>query len=279
MGYSRIYRAGVVILFTAALAGSIIYQDVQKEKQVAQIAAAADEINTLINIHYETGIVDESESDGKTGITTEVWADFESEKWAAVYAKVAGDAETIYQSQLYNGEECYQLTNQDEAWQKEEDSAVGIPNLSALKEFYYSDEDLTGIKVTKEDGNTVIHASLTKEALEEAYQSGISLAQLSYEFYQEKDPDSADAAALLVESAKATQIMSIEVSYTIDAEGILVGNTLTQQYSSPEIVNDGETPELGESQIHTVTYEKKVVSYNSSDATKTLKQYFAEVES
>lgn len=273
MKNARLYRAGAVILLIAVLVGSVINQNLKKEKQIARITAAVDEIGTLINIHYETKITDESDTDGKTGMDTEVWADFESGKWVAVYAKEDADTQEIYQSRLYDGTDSYSTTEKDGGWKKEETATETTPNLSNLKEFYFNEDDLTNVKVKKEDGLTTIQASLTEKALEDAYQSGISSAEQSYKYYVNQNSKSKDAAALLVESAKQTQMLGIDVTYTIDENGVLVGSTLTQQYESPEILNKEGEHSLGELELHTVTYEKKVLSYNSSDATKTIKNY------
>ncbi|WP_143524730.1 hypothetical protein [Roseburia sp. 831b] len=278
MKNAKLYRAGAVCLLIAVLAGSIINQNLKKERQIARITAAVDEIGTLINICYETKITDESETDGKTGIDTEVWADFESGKWVAVYAKEDADTKEIYQSRLYDGTNSYSTTEKNSGWEKEETAAETTPNLSNLKEFYFNEDDLTNVKVKKEDGLTTIQASLTEKALEDAYQSGISSAEQSYKYYVNQDADSKDAAALLVESAKQTQMLGIDVTYTIDANGVLVQSILTQQYQSPEILsNDGEHS-LGALTSHTVTYEKRVLSYNSSDAAQTIKDYIKSLE-
>ena len=278
MKNAKLYRVGAVCLLSAVLAGSIINQNLKKERQIARITAAVDEIGTLINIHYETKITDESETDGKTGIDTEVWADFESGKWVAVYAKEDADTKEIYQSRLYDGTNSYSTTEKDDGWKKEETAAMTIPNLSNLKEFYFNEDDLTNVKVKKEDGLTTIQASLAEKALEDAYQSGISSAEQSYKYYVNQDADSKDAAALLVESAKQTQMLGIDVTYTIDANGVLVQSTLTQQYQSPEILSSDGEHSLGELKSHTVTYEKKVLSYNSSDAAQTIKDYIKSLE-
>lgn len=278
MKNAKLYRAGAVCLLIAVLAGSIINQNLKKERQIARITAAVDEIGTLINICYETKITDESETDGKTGIDTEVWADFESGKWVAVYAKEDADTKEIYQSRLYDGTNSYSTTEKDDGWKKEETAAKTTPNLSNLKEFYFNEDDLTNVKVKKEDGLTTIQASLTKKALEDVYQSGISSAEQSYKYYVNQDADSKDAAALLVESAKQTQMLGIDVTYTIDANGVLVQSTLTQQYQSPEILSSDGEHSLGALKSHTVTYEKRVLSYNSSDAAQTIKDYIKSLE-
>ena len=72
--------------------------------------------------------------------------------------------------------------------------------------------------------------------------------------------------------------MGNDVTYTIDANGVLVQSTLTQQYQSPEILSSDGEHSLGALKSHTVTYEKKVLSYNSSDAAQTIKDYIKSLE-
>ena len=154
MKNAKLYRAGAVCLLIAVLAGSIINQNLKKARQIARLTAV-DEIGTLITICYETKITDESETDGKTGIDTEVWADFESGKWVAVYAKEDADTKEIYQSRLYDGTNSYSTTEKNSGWEKEETAAETTPNLSNLKEFYFNEDDLTNVKVKKEDGSGI----------------------------------------------------------------------------------------------------------------------------
>lgn len=279
MKNSRIVRTGVVILFAAALAGSISYQSYEKRMQVECIMTAADELDKLVNLHFQIATTDECEEDGVSGVATEVWADLDSKKWVAVYSKIDGESQTVYQSQMYDGKLSYGLNDTVEKWTELAEVTAEIPYYSTLDSFYYEVEDFSDVVVTKKDNKTLIEATLSEDALEKVYQDAVDSANQTYLTYVEDgDEDGAAAAEQLLECAKQTQITGVKLSYTIDAEGLLCSSTYTEYYSRPAIqVTDGIAV-LGEMEEHVVTTTREVLDYNSEEATTTLHKYLGQLE-
>lgn len=276
---SRIVRTGVIILFAAALAGSISYQSYEKKMQVGRIMNAADELDKLINLHFQITTTDESEEDGVSGIATEVWADLDSKKWVAVYSQMEEESQTVYQSQMYDGKLTYGLNDTVEKWTELAEVTEEIPYYTSLKSFYYEKEDFSDVVVTKKDNKTVIEATLSEDALEKVYQDAVDSADQTYLTYVEDgDEEGAAAAEQLLECAKQTQITAVKLSYTIDEEGLLCSSSYTEYYSRPAIEVTEENTVLGEMEEHVVTTTREVLDYNSEEATMTLHKYLSQLE-
>lgn len=276
---AKIVRTGVVILFAAALAGSISYQSYEKKEQVGSIETAAEELDKLVNLHYEITTTDESETEGLSGISTEVWADLDSKKWVAVYASIEGETQTIYQSQMYDGTTSYGLNDSVETWTELAQVTEEIPYYSTLNTFYYEEEDFSEVTVTKTADGTKIQALLSEAALEKIYEDSVESANQTYLTYVETgDTENAEAAELLLECAKQTSVTAVEVSYTISESGMLTESTFTEYYSRPSIETTEDGTELGEMEEHVVTTTREVLGYNDEETTKTLRSYLSELE-
>ncbi len=279
MKNSKLIRTGVIILFAAALAGSIGYQNYVKKMQVGRIMNAADKLDTLVNLHFVTSTTDESEQEGTSGISTEVWADLDSKKWVAVYSSIEGDNVTIYQSQMYDGEKSYGINESVDEWTELAQTTDEIPYFSTLNTFYYNEDDFTNVKVTTEGETTVVTATLSEAALEKVQEDGVESANQTYLTYVENgQTDEAESAKLLLDCAKQTTVTSIEVSYTINADGLLSASTYKEYYSRPAIVTENDEKTLGDIEEHAATTTREVVSYNSEEATTTLHEYLDQLK-
>ncbi len=278
MKESRIVRTSVVILFAAALAGSISYQNYETKMQVGRIMTAAGELGKLVNLHYQVTTTDESASEGRQGISTEVWADLDSGKWAAVYASLEGEEEKVYQSLLYDGELSYGLNDTVEDWTELAEPMEQIPYYDALHTFYYSEEDFSKVSVRKESDTAVIEAVLSEDALEKVQEDAVESANQTYLGYVENnDTARMEAASLLLECAKQTKIERVEVSYTINRDGLLCGSRFVEYYSRPAILASEEGTVLGEPEAHVTTTTRTVEGYNDKDTTTSLHEYLNQV--
>lgn len=276
---AKLIRAGIVAFFIIILAGGIDYRNREKEEQLKKIASASEELDKLVNLHYRITTMDENEREGKSGISTEVWADLDSNKWVEIGTAIKGKQEEMHQAKLHDGTVTYGKNDKVKQWTELVENEEEIPYYTALKSFYYEKEDFSGTSVAKTEKGIEMTASLSEEAIQKLMQDSVESANQVYLTYVEKgETEQAEAAKRLMEWAQQTIVTKVEVSYTINEENMLVASTFTEHYKSPFLEETEGGIKLGEMVEHITTTEREVLNYNDEETTKTLHSYLEELD-
>jgi hypothetical protein len=186
---------------------------------------------------------------------------------------------TIYQSQIYDGEKSYGINESVDEWTELAQTTDEIPYFSTLNTFYYNEDDFTNVTVTTEGKTTIVTSTLSQDALEKVQEDGVESANQTYLTYVENgQTEEAESAKLLLECAKQTTVTAIEVSYTINEDGMLSASTYKEYYSRPAIVTENGDKTLGDVEDHVATTMREVVSCNSEEVTTTLHNYLDQLK-
>lgn len=275
----------ILILFLICIS-SIVFTGCGSSKEVK---VHIDKINkgkaALIaapNINFSKTVLSEVLVEKHTSLS-EAIIDNENNEWYISHAAVTNSEPKIFTESLMVDGNAYMRNNESSIWEpsksKAENTALKFLDSEPLS---LTSRDCKDIKILKEGDNEVITIVLSSSYLKKLKEKNVNNLE---NILNKSKPDenaietSMEAEELTLNALKKTKYLSCELSFTIDKDGVLIGQKSYYTFEQPDVNIDSQGKMILSDTIQTLTMttEIKVSSYNNNENKELLKKYKAEL--
>lgn len=275
----------ILILFLICIS-SIVFTGCGSSKE---LKSHMDKINkgkaTLMaapNINFSRTVLSEVLEEKHTSLS-EAIIDNEKNEWYISHSTVIDLEAKVFSETLMSNGITYIKNLNSITWEpsnsKSENTALKILDSEPLS---LTSRDCKDIKILKEGDNEVITIILSSSYLKKLEKKNVD--NLENVLNNIKADETAIETSMEVEeltlnALKKTNYLNCELSFTIDKDGVLIGQKSYYTFEQPDVNTDSQGKIVLSDTIQTLTMttEIKVNSYNNNENKELLKKYKAEL--
>lgn len=267
-----------MMVFTVALTVTAVLGNATQSEELALLQSAMRELRRVDNLEfsYESMI-------GTLGTTKSekinVWADQLTGSWVSEHYTTDEDGTRLYLKRVCDGTQVYHYEDWSGEWILQKNEKTEVPYLDQVIDLPYGRSDIVNVELIHKGDVQELSYQFTEEYIAEQNAKTQAALEEYYENYQkiQTSEEEEKEIEVAVEQYRRTREENIEVTYQMDAAGVMRGLSCFMLLISPEILHDvqGE-PILGEEYTSSYQIEINIKRYNQEGVMNKINQCKAE---